>query len=124
MVAVQTDPSQNLLIIRYAGSVGPDEAERCLEEVRLALPKVQSGFRILADLTDLESMDVSCAPYLSTIMDVCNASGVAAVVRIIPDPKRDIGLQIMSLFHYGGGVKIITCETADDAMKALQAGSM
>ena len=124
MVAVQTDSSQNLLIIRYTGSVEPDEAERCLEEVRLALPKVQSGFRILADLTDLESMDVSCAPYLSTIMDVCNASGVAAVVRIIPDPKRDIGLQIMSLFHYGGGVKIITCETADDAMKALQAGSM
>lgn len=124
MVAVQTDPSQNLLIIRYAGSVGPDEAERCLEEVRLALSKVQSGFRILADLTDLESMDVSCAPYITGIMDVCNASGVSAVVRIIPDPKRDIGLQIMSLFHYRGGVKIITCETADDAMKALQAPPM
>ena len=124
MVAVQTDPSQNLLIIRYAGYVGLDEAKRCLEDVRLALPEVQSGFRILADLTDLESMDVGCVPYLTKIMDICNASGVAAVVRIIPDPKRDIGLQIMSLFHYGGGVKIITCQTADDAMKALQAPPM
>ena len=120
MVTVQIDSTQNVLVIRYTGRVGPDEAERCLEQVRLALPGIQPHFRVLTDLTALESMDVNCRPYLTSIMDVCNASGVAGVVRIIPDPKRDIGLQIMSLFHYGGDVKVITCETADDAMKALE----
>jgi hypothetical protein len=38
---------------------------------------------------------------------------------IDPDPKRDIGLQIMSYFHYSGDVKIITCKNLDDATKIL-----
>jgi anti-anti-sigma regulatory factor len=120
MFTVETNPSQNLLVIRYSGSVDTNQAERCLEQVRLALPKVKPGFRILADLAQLQSMDVGCAPYLTKIMDACKAKGVSAVVRIIPDPKRDIGLQIMSSFHYGGDVRIITCETEHDAMRALK----
>lgn len=120
MFTVEADPSQNLLAVRYSGSVRVEEAQRCLEHVRLALAKVRSGFRILADLTDLQSMDVTCAPYLTSIMDLCNATGVSAVVRIIPDPTRDIGLQIMSMFHYGRQVEVITCETRDAAVKTLQ----
>jgi hypothetical protein len=42
------------------------------------------------------------------------------VVRVIPDPARDIGLQIMSLFHYGHDVRIVTCATLDEAQRALQ----
>jgi hypothetical protein len=61
-------------------------------------------------------MDVSCAPHIRDIMDMCNQNGVAEVVRIIPDPKRDIGLQIMSYFHYNTDVHIVTCESADEAM--------
>jgi anti-anti-sigma regulatory factor len=120
MFTIETDPSQNLLVIRYSGSVPAEEAARCLEEVRLALPKLQFGFRILADLAQLESMDVACAPYLTKIMDLCNAKNVSAVVRIIPDPTRDIGLNIMSSFHYGGNVEVITSETEADALERLE----
>ena len=45
--------------------------------------------------------------------------GIAKVVRIIPDPKKDIGLNIMSVFHYQRRVQIITCETLDQADQAL-----
>jgi hypothetical protein len=45
------------------------------------------------------------------------------VVRVIPDPHRDIGLQIMSIFHYGGDVQIVTCETLVQAEELLRAES-
>ena len=90
-----------------------------MEEVRAGLAKLESGFRLLADLTDLESMDVACAPFIEKAMDLCNEKGASIVVRVIPDPTRDIGMQIMSLFHYGGDVRIVTCETLDEARAIL-----
>jgi hypothetical protein len=116
--AVEVNQPKNLLVIRYRGSVGPDEAKRCLEEVRGGLTRMETAFRLLADLTELELMEVSCAPYIEKAMDLCNEKGVF-VVRAIPDPKRDIGLQIMSYFHYGGDVRIVTCERLDEAMDVL-----
>jgi anti-anti-sigma regulatory factor len=121
MVAFETDQPQNLLTIRYSGSVVTDEVERGLEEVRAALAKLQSGFRLLADLTQLQSMEVACAPFIEKAMDMCNAKGTSMVVRVIPDPTRDIGLQIMSLFHYAHDVRIVTCETLDEAKDILRA---
>lgn len=56
----------------------------------------------------LESMDLACSPLIGSIMETCNASGVSEMVRIIPNPRRDIGLQIMSSFHYGNDVRIVT----------------
>ncbi len=119
MFTTETDQSQNLLLIRYRGHVTAEEAQRCLEEVPGTLGNLGPLFRVLVDLTELRSMDVSCAPYLEKIMDLCNVKGVSAVVRVIPDPKRDIGLQIMSSFHYGSGVHIATCESLSEAMNIL-----
>jgi anti-anti-sigma regulatory factor len=90
-----------------------------LEQIRNGLTKLQSGFRLLADLSELQSMDVACAPFIEKAMDMCNEKGASMVVRVIPDPQRDIGLQIMSIFHYGGDVKIVTCETLAQAAELL-----
>lgn len=119
MFTIEFDQPRNLLVIRYSDHVGPDETERALEEMRLALERVERGFRLLADLTALQSMDIACAPHIESAMDLCNGKGVSDVVRIIPDPRKDIGMQIMSYFHYGGDVRIVTCESADEAMKIL-----
>jgi hypothetical protein len=119
MFTIEFDQSRNLLVIRYSDHVGPAETERALAEMRLALEKVERGFRLLADLTDLRSMDLACAPHIESAMDMCNEKGVALVVRIIPDPRQDIGMKIMSYFHYGGDVRIVTCETTDEAMRFL-----
>jgi hypothetical protein len=40
-------------------------------------------------------------------------------VRVIPDPHRDIGLKIMSIFHYAGDVQIITCQSLAEAEEIL-----
>ena len=119
MVTIELDQPRNLFIIRYRDHVGPDETKRALEDVRQALDKVERGFRLLADLIQLQSMDLLCAPHIENAMDMFNEKGVSEIIRIIPDPRRDIGLQIMSYFHYGGDIRIITCETMDEAMNLL-----
>jgi anti-anti-sigma regulatory factor len=119
MYAVEIDEPRNLLVIRYRGRVGPDETERAVEEIGAALAKLRRGFRLLADLTELESMEVACAPHIEKAMDLCNEKGASVVVRVIPDPTRDIGLQIMSVFHYDGRVRIATCTTLGEAEEIL-----
>jgi GYF domain 2 len=117
--AVEADTANDLLVIRYRDSVGSSDVERCAVEVSKALTSLKPGFRLLADFTDLESMDATCAPHLRHIMRLCNEKEVSAVVRVIPDPQRDIGLRIMSFFHYGPEVQITTCATLDEAREIL-----
>jgi hypothetical protein len=119
MIEIITDEEKNLFTVRYHGHVTAEETAAQLQPMKLALDKMPPGFGLLADLTDLESMDPGCAPHIREIMDYANARGISAVVRIIPDPHRDIGMQIMSRFHYGGNVKILTTTTHEEAMKIL-----
>jgi anti-anti-sigma regulatory factor len=119
MFKVTFDQPRNCLTIAYSGHVDADETRRCAEEIRLGVAKIKPGFRLLVDMTDLQAMEVSCAPHIRNLMDMCNQNGVAKVIRIIPNPKLDIGFQIMSYFHYGGDVHIVTCESLDEAMNLL-----
>ena len=117
---VSFDEPRNLLVILYQGHVRAAEAKQCLDAVRRIIGQVHSGFRILADLSGLDSMDPSCAPYLENIMDLCNAAGVSVIARAIPHRSRDIGLGIMSVFHYRKDVRTITCDTTAEALSALE----
>jgi anti-anti-sigma regulatory factor len=119
MIQIETDNAKNLFVIRYRGHVTAQETGATVEPTKLALGKMRAEFGLLADLTDLERMDAACAPHIREIMDYANAHGVAAVVRVIPDPHRDIGMQIMSRFHYATSVEIATATTLEDAMKIL-----
>jgi anti-anti-sigma regulatory factor len=75
---------------------------------------------MVTDITHLKSMDASCTPSLEKMMDLCDAKGVGMVVRIVSDPRRDIGFNIMSLFHYTRAVIILTCSNWDEAERALK----
>jgi hypothetical protein len=39
----------------------------------------------------------------------------------MPDPRKDIGLNILSQFHYGPNVSIATFETLADAIQSIAA---
>ena len=119
MFTVKVEQSRNALSIAYGGHVTPDETRLCADQVRLALNILQPGYRLIVDLTELKAMDLSCSPLIANIMEMCNAAGVAEVVRIIPDPTRDIGLQILSFFHYRNDVYIRTCASAAEANELL-----
>jgi hypothetical protein len=57
-------------------------------------------------------------------MESCADKGVALLVRVLPaDPSRDIGLGIISPFHYPPDIPIVTCATMEEAMNYLRSCS-
>jgi hypothetical protein len=121
VITIEIDTKQDLLAIKFSEQVGAGEMRRHLDELQAAIGTMPRGFRLLVDLTNLKSMSTACAPYIDHVMDLCNENGVTKVVRVVPDSKKDIGFGVMSHFHYSRDVQIITCETADEATRALAA---
>ena len=80
---------------------------------------MQRGFTLLSDLSSLDLMDLDCAPDIEWSMEALDEAGIARVVRVIPDPRKDIGFNIMSHFHYRRSVTFVTCDTLEEALKIL-----
>jgi hypothetical protein len=119
MFAVEIDKSQRLMKLEFSRVVTSEEAKLCLERIEMLLEDMRPGFQLLMDLSRLERMELECFHDIERIMKLLNGKGIKEVVRVIPDPRKDIGFSIMSAFHYDHDVGITTCDTLDDAMKLL-----
>ena len=119
MYSVESDRSKRLLVISAAGQVTKKEVETVALRVREIIKEVTPGFRVLTDFRWLERIDPAAAVPLAEIMDALAAKDVAAVVRVVPDPRKDIGLNILSQFHYGPQIKLATFESLAEALSAL-----
>ena len=119
MYAVELDRSKRLLVISATQKVTAQEANMVAQRIRELLQDIEPGFHVLADFRWLESMDSAAAGHIARIMDVLTEKNVASVTRVMPDPHKDIGLNILSLFHYGANVKIATFETLADAVQDI-----
>ena len=116
---VRCDISRNLIEVAYRGKVSIADVKAVFEKVQELLPELRQGFTFLADLSGLESMELDSVGDITKIMDSCNAAGIGTVVRIIPDPRKDIGFNILSIIHYRRGVRMITCQTAAEAERVI-----
>jgi anti-anti-sigma regulatory factor len=121
MYAVELDRSKRLLVISAVGKVTAEEANVAAQQIRDLLRDVAPGLHLLADFRWLESMDSAAARHIARIMDALAEKNVASVTRVMPDPHKDIGLNILSQFHYGANVKIATFETLADALQNIAA---
>jgi anti-anti-sigma regulatory factor len=119
MYVVELDQSKRLLVISAVQRVTAAEAKLAARRVRELLQDVVPGFRVLADFRWLDSMDSAAARHIAEIMDALAEKGLTSVTRVIPDPHKDIGLNILSQFHYGPEIKIATFETLADALQSL-----
>jgi anti-anti-sigma regulatory factor len=119
MYAVELDRSKRLLVISAAQKVTAEEAKLAAQRVRKVLQDVTPGFRVLADFRWLDSMDSAAARHVAEIMDALAEKGVASVTRVMGDPRKDIGLNILSQFHYGPNVTITTFDTLADAVQSV-----
>ncbi|HSV62779.1 MAG TPA: hypothetical protein VLH83_05495 [Chthoniobacterales bacterium] len=119
MFVVETDTTKQLLVLSFAGNVTADESRETVARIREKIEEMAPGFVALADFRWLESMATDAAPFVAEVMDLFAAKKVSAVVRVMPDPHRDIGLNILSPFHYGPDVRLMTFETLADAIQAL-----
>jgi anti-anti-sigma regulatory factor len=119
MFTIEASDAERLIKISWSGHVDSDEMRRCADEIGVTTSKMRPAFRVLVDMTELESMDYAGAPYIGSIMDLCVTKQVEHVVRVIPNPHKDIGLNIMSHLRYGSKVRVTICENLADAMRRL-----
>jgi len=110
---------QRLLFLSYIGRVNADELHGNEANLRALLGGLPAGFRLLVDLSQLEFMDLDCIPELGGIMEIIDQAGVGMVARVIPDPNKDIGLNILTVFHYPRRPQVTVCETTADAIRWL-----
>jgi len=121
MYAVELDRSKRLLVISATQRVTAGQVKAVAEGVRELLQDVAPGFRVLVDFRWLDWMDSAAAPHLAGIMETLTEKGVGSVTRVLSDPRKDIGLNILSQFHYGSDVTITTFETLADALQSIAA---
>ncbi len=119
MFLATSNQAKQLLCLTYASRVSPEELQRGHEDVRVLLAGLSPGFRLLVDLSQVESIDLDCAPEIGRLMDMTDQAGVGLVVRVIPDPDKDIGMNILAVFHYPHHPRIVTCDNLTEAMRAL-----
>ena len=119
MYAVELDESKRLLVISAAQRVTAGQVQAVAQLVRELLQHVEPGIRVLVDFRWLESMDPAAAPHLARIMETLTEERVASVARVMPDPHKDIGLNILSQFHYGPEIQITTFATLADALQSI-----
>lgn len=119
MIIATANPPRQLVHVRMFGRVVPAEVAQGRDELASLLAGVADGFTLLVDLGELESMDIACAAEMGRIMELCSLHRVDLVVRVLPDPAKDIGMNILSAFHYHHRPRIITCRTMLEAGQTL-----
>ena len=119
MILATVNKSKQLLYLSFIGDVQVNELVEGRDELARLLADLEPGFRLLTDLGQLDSMSLDCAPELGKNMELCDQKGVGLIVRVIPDPMKDIGLGILSRFHYPHRPRTVTCESMIEAAKLL-----
>lgn len=120
MFDVNIDIPKNKFILIYKDYFDSDDAKKLCQKIEQVLPLLKKGITVLTDLSSLKHMDADSRGYLQKAMDLLNEYGVSKLIRIIPDPQRDIGFNIMTIFHYSEHVATITCRSMKEAEKHLK----
>ncbi|MGH7990599.1 MAG: hypothetical protein ACREDS_10480, partial [Limisphaerales bacterium] len=111
MVLITSNKAKRLLCVSYFGDVRLGDFARNEEDIKALMAELPPDFRMLVDFSALDSMGLDCLPEIGRVMDLIGQSGVGLIVRVIPDPGKDIGFNIFSMFHYPRDQKILTCAT-------------
>jgi hypothetical protein len=123
MIEIAYSEEHNVLTITYAGKIDAAQAEKFYSDIQKLGPKYKTGFKILADLSQVQCMAPETLNAVKKAMDFFNAHGVSEIIRIIPELDQDFGLNIMSLFHYSKEVKFATLNSQKEAEPHLRAWS-
>ncbi len=109
----------NVLRVAFEGQVGRhdfDEMERDLPSIFRCL---QPDFALLTDLSEVKEIEYSCAGAIGKLMEQLVEAGAGRVVRVVPDPRKDIGFGILSAFHYPANLPVQICGDLEEAKELL-----
>ena len=119
MILSNVNAGDQTLTMNYCQHVVAADMAPCLHTVRELLNCLEPDFLLLTDLTGLEFMEAACGPHLGTVMDLCRAKGVREVVRVIPNPQKDIGFALIALFHHRQDLHTRTYDNLPEALQSI-----
>ena len=119
MIKLRYDERRDSVIVEFIGNVDAAQGEQQFLDLPKVLPNHGHGFKLLVDLSLVESIDPKIKRSIKKAMDLFNAHGVTKIIRVIPRLDQDIGLNIMSLFHYSPTVKVVTLTSRQEAEERL-----
>jgi hypothetical protein len=119
MFIATSNKAKQLVYLAFIQHVSVEDLKRARPDLEKMLPDLSAGVRVLADLERLTSMDTDCAAELGAVMELLDEKGVSMIVRVIPDPTKDIGLSIISVFHYHHKPRTATCRSMEEAAELL-----
>lgn len=119
MILVTSNRARQLLFLGYIGTVTREELQQCRADLEAELAGMQPGFQLLVDLTHLAAMSTACTDEIGRNMEMLDRCGVGLVARVIPDPYKDIGMNILTLFHYPHHPRVLTCDSMAEGVKAV-----
>ena len=120
MIEISSKAKKGILYAHFKGLVEPEhinELNRVLPGLIRHLPP---DFTVICDLSGMEIMDYACSGVVAEVMQKMARAGVGRVVRIIPDPRKDIGFGIMSIFHYPSKVLVNHFNSLEEALAYLE----
>ena len=120
VVGAEVDVGRNLLRTRYAGHARKSDLEAGVTTIRAQMAQLKPGFTILADWSGIEGLELDCVPAIAEIMELARAHGAATVVRVLPDPARDIGINMLSVVHLRGTARTVTAENLEEAERLVR----
>ena len=119
MIQARYDQKRNAVILDFSGKIDAPQAEQFYLDIQKIIPKCGKGFKLLTDLSAVQEMGQDLRNSVKKTMDLFNAKGVTKIIRVIPDPEKDIGFNIMSLFHYSKDVSFVTVPSRQEAEARL-----
>jgi hypothetical protein len=119
MFLATTNEVKRVLHLNFIGHVRVEDLRHSRDEVEVLLSDLEVGFRVLTDLSLLKAMDVACEAEISRMMDVFADKGMSTVIRVIPEPQKDIGFNILAAFHYQRQIRTVTYESMEEAVRFL-----
>lgn len=121
MILACVNKVKQVLCVTYVGKIRPVDLKQGREEFKSLLPDLRPGFRLLVNLSHLDQMGIECRTEIGRNMELLSQSGVARVVYIIPDPNKDLGMNILAFFHYRNHPQIMNCATLTEGIEKLLA---
>ena len=118
-VQISSDPKTRIVRLLFRGFVTSADVHAQIEIIRANIREAGPGFSLLTDLSELQEMEIDTVRDITRVLDLCLEAGVSQIVRVIPDPSKDIGFHLLSMTHYRGRVPIMTCETLAEAERIL-----
>ena len=119
MILITSNQHRRLLCLNYVQRVSPAELAAARDEMKALLADLPAGFQLLADFSQLEFMDPDSVTELGKAMDLFDQREVSLIVRVIPDASKDIGLNILTIFHYPHHPRVITCQNLAEALQRI-----